>query len=102
MAAGRREGPSFSRYCVGADARSFASLRMTAAQLTSAHSRPRLRAAFSKPQGRRAMIDVHYWPTPNGHKVTIFLEEAGLEYRIVPVNIGKGEQFTPAFLKISP
>ncbi len=48
------------------------------------------------------MIDVYYWPTPNGHKVTIFLEEAGLEYKIVPVNIGKGEQFTPAFLKISP
>ena len=48
------------------------------------------------------MIDVHYWPTPNGHKVTIFLEEAGLEYKIVPVNIGKGEQFTPGFLKISP
>ena len=48
------------------------------------------------------MIDVHYWPTPNGHKVTIFLEEAGLDYKIVPVNIGKGEQFTPAFLKISP
>ena len=48
------------------------------------------------------MIDVHYWPTPNGHKVTIFLEEAGLDYRLVPVNIGKGEQFTPAFLRISP
>ena len=48
------------------------------------------------------MIDVHYWPTPNGHKVTIFLEEAGLAYKLVPVNIGKGEQFTPAFLKISP
>ena len=48
------------------------------------------------------MIDVHYWPTPNGHKVTIFLEEAGLDYKIVPVNIGKGEQFTPAFLRISP
>ncbi len=48
------------------------------------------------------MIDVHYWPTPNGHKITIFLEEAGVEYKIVPVNIGKGEQFTPAFLKISP
>jgi GST-like protein len=48
------------------------------------------------------MIDVHYWPTPNGHKVTIFLEEAGLPYRIVPVNIGKGEQFTPQFLAISP
>jgi GST-like protein len=48
------------------------------------------------------MIDVHYWPTPNGHKVTIFLEEAGLPYRIVPVHIGKGEQFKPDFLKISP
>ena len=48
------------------------------------------------------MIDLYYWPTPNGHKVTIFLEEAGLEYRIVPVNIRKGEQFAPEFLKISP
>lgn len=48
------------------------------------------------------MIDLHYWPTPNGHKVTMFLEEAGLPYKISPVNIGKGEQFEPAFLKISP
>jgi GST-like protein len=48
------------------------------------------------------MIDVHYWPTPNGWKVTIFLEEAGLPYKIVPVNIGAGEQFQPGFLKISP
>jgi GST-like protein len=48
------------------------------------------------------MIDVHYWTTPNGHKVTIFLEETGIPYRIVPVNIGKGEQFNPEFLKISP
>ncbi len=48
------------------------------------------------------MIDLHYWPTPNGHKITLFLEEAGLEYRIVPVNIGKGEQFTPEFLAIAP
>jgi GST-like protein len=48
------------------------------------------------------MIDVHYWPTPNGHKVTIFLEEAGVPYRIVPVNIGRGEQFRPEFLAISP
>ena len=48
------------------------------------------------------MIDLHYWPTPNGHKITLFLEEAGLEYRIHPVNIGKGEQFAPAFLKIAP
>ena len=48
------------------------------------------------------MIDLYYWPTPNGHKVTMFLEEAGLPYRLVSVNIGAGEQFTPDFLKISP
>jgi GST-like protein len=48
------------------------------------------------------MIDLYYWPTPNGHKITLFLEEAGLEYRIHPVNIGKGEQFLPEFLRISP
>jgi len=48
------------------------------------------------------MIDLYYWTTPNGHKITIFLEEAGLPYTIHPVNIGKGEQFDPAFLKISP
>ncbi|MBV1705247.1 MAG: glutathione S-transferase N-terminal domain-containing protein [Hyphomicrobiales bacterium] len=48
------------------------------------------------------MIELHYWPTPNGHKVTIFLEEAGLPYEIKPVNIGKGEQFRPEFLAIAP
>lgn len=48
------------------------------------------------------MIDLHFWPTPNGYKVLIFLEEAGLDYRIVPVNIGAGEQFRPEFLAISP
>lgn len=48
------------------------------------------------------MIDLYYWPTPNGHKVTLFLEEAGLGYTIKPVNIGKGEQFEPDFLRISP
>jgi GSH-dependent disulfide-bond oxidoreductase len=48
------------------------------------------------------MIDLHYWTTPNGHKVTIFLEETGLPYTIRPVNISKGEQFAPAFLAISP
>ena len=48
------------------------------------------------------MIDLHYWTTPNGHKVTMFLEEAGLPYKIVPVNISKGEQFKPEFLAISP
>jgi GST-like protein len=48
------------------------------------------------------MVDLYYWPTPNGWKITIFLEETGTPYRVVPVNIGKGEQFEPAFLKISP
>jgi GST-like protein len=48
------------------------------------------------------MIDLHYWPTPNGHKITLFLEESGLEYTIKPVNIGAGEQFQPDFLKIAP
>ena len=48
------------------------------------------------------MIELHYWPTPNGHKITLFLEEAGLDYRIVPVNIGTGDQFKPEFLAISP
>ena len=48
------------------------------------------------------MIDLHYWPTPNGHKITIFLEETATPYRILPVNIGAGEQFRPDFLKISP
>ena len=48
------------------------------------------------------MIDLYHWPTPNGHKVTIFLEEAGLPYRIHAVDIGKGEQFRPEFLAIAP
>ncbi|HEX7044307.1 MAG TPA: glutathione binding-like protein [Burkholderiales bacterium] len=48
------------------------------------------------------MIDLYYWTTPNGHKITIFFEETGIEYRIVPVNIGKGEQFDEDFLRISP
>ncbi len=48
------------------------------------------------------MIDVFFWPTGNGKKVTIMLEECGLEYRIIPINIGKGDQHTPEFLAISP
>jgi GST-like protein len=51
---------------------------------------------------RRDMIEVFYWPTPNGHKVTIFLEETGMSYRVRPINIGKGDQFQPDFLKIAP
>src|SRR6476620_2575910 len=48
------------------------------------------------------MIDLYYWTTPNGHKITIFLEETGLPYNIMPVNIGKGEQFKSKFLDVSP
>jgi len=47
-------------------------------------------------------IDLYYWPTPNGWKITIMLEECGLPYNVHPVNIGKGEQFKPDFLAISP
>jgi GSH-dependent disulfide-bond oxidoreductase len=48
------------------------------------------------------MIDLHYWPTPNGHKITMALEEIGLDYRIRPVNINAGDQFKPEFLAIAP
>lgn len=48
------------------------------------------------------MIDLYYWPTPNGHKITIILEELGLEYSIIPVDIGRGDQFERTFLEIAP
>ena len=48
------------------------------------------------------MIDLYYWTTPNGHKISIFLEEAGLPYNVHPINISQNEQFQPNFLKISP
>ncbi|MBD1921003.1 glutathione S-transferase N-terminal domain-containing protein [Microcoleus sp. FACHB-831] len=48
------------------------------------------------------MIDLYYWTTPNGHKITMFLEEVGLPYTLVPINIGTGDQFKPEFLKIAP
>lgn len=48
------------------------------------------------------MIDLYYWTTPNGHKITLFLEEAGLPYKIIPVNISAGEQFRPEFLVVAP
>jgi GST-like protein len=49
-----------------------------------------------------SMIELYYWTTPNGHKLTIFLEETGAPYKVIPVNIGRGEQFKPDFLSISP
>jgi GST-like protein len=48
------------------------------------------------------MIDLYYWTTPNGHKITMFLEEAGLPYKVIPINIGKGDQFRPEFLAVAP
>jgi GSH-dependent disulfide-bond oxidoreductase len=56
----------------------------------------------AKKASRAAPIELYYWPTPNGHKISILLEELKLPYVMKPVNIGAGEQFTPAFLKISP
>lgn len=50
----------------------------------------------------QAPIELYYWPTPNGHKITIMLEECGLPYTIMPINIGKGDQFKPEFLAFSP
>src|ERR1700742_5164728 len=52
--------------------------------------------------GATGMIDLYYWPTPNGHKITMFLEEAGLDYAIHPVDISAGDQFKPEFLAFSP
>ena len=48
------------------------------------------------------MIDLHYWPTPNGHKITMFLEEVGIDYNVIPVDISAGDQFKPDFLAIAP
>jgi GST-like protein len=47
-------------------------------------------------------IDLYTWPTPNGHKIHIMLEETGTPYRVIPIDIGAGDQFKPDFLKISP
>ena len=59
-------------------------------------------AAVKEPDMPQKPIEVYYWPTPNGHKITIMLEECGLPYEIKPVNIGRGDQFKPEFLAISP
>jgi GST-like protein len=59
-------------------------------------------ALSSRPFQENPMIDLHYWPTPNGKKVTILLEELGMPYKIVPVNIGRGDQFKDEFLEMNP
>jgi GST-like protein len=66
---------------------------------TASRAKPRAKSrAKSPPQP----IELYYWPTPNGFKISIMLEECGLPYKLIPVNISKGEQFNPDFLKISP
>jgi GSH-dependent disulfide-bond oxidoreductase len=59
-------------------------------------------AKKAKPARNKQPIDLYYWPTPNGWKITIMLEECGLPYTVVPVNISRGDQFKPEFLAISP
>jgi len=58
--------------------------------------------SFALRKIKALMIDLYYWTTPNGHKITLFLEAAGLDYTICPIHIGKGEQFAPDFLAIAP
>lgn len=65
-------------------------------------AQPKAKVAARRKTRSRRPIDLYFWPTPNGWKITIMLEECGLPYNVVPVNIAKGEQFSPAFLKISP
>src|SRR6266550_8620040 len=67
--------------------------------------KPRLASRANKAASRaggKKPIDLYYWPTPNGWKVSIMLEECGLAYRTLPVDIGGGDQFKPEFLRISP
>src|SRR5262245_26318390 len=66
---------------------------------------PTKSSAANKPlstRSKRKPIDLYYWPTPNGWKITIMLEECALPYTVIPVNISKGDQFKPEFLAISP
>src|ERR1700674_3793938 len=58
--------------------------------------------AKTKPKAKQRPIELYYWPTPNGWKISIMLEECGLPYSMIPINISKGDQFKPDFLKISP
>src|SRR5690606_26176423 len=79
--------------------------RRTRAPSRAARPCPRRRKGHARPEQERAMpqpIDLYYWPTPNGWKITIALHEMDLPYTLHLVNIGKGEQFAPDFLKIAP
>jgi len=79
----------------GSKARTKVKAKSTAKAKAASRAKPR-----SKPKQRP--IELHYWPTPNGFKISIMLEECRLPYTLIPVNISKGEQFNPDFLKIAP
>ena len=75
------------------------------ARAKTSKSRPKKKSAARKAGGkgkRQKPIEVYFWPTPNGYKITCALEEMGLPYVIKPVNIARGDQFKPEFLKFSP
>lgn len=72
------------------------------ARKTAKTSRKKISRKPVRPRKAPKPIALYYWPTPNGHKISIALEEMGVSYELHPINIGKGEQFAPAFLKISP
>ena len=67
-------------------------------------AKTRSKSGLRSASARRAAkpIDLYYWPTPNGWKITIMLEECGLPYNVIPVNIASGDQFKPEFLAVSP
>jgi GST-like protein len=74
----------------------------TQSRTVKAKSKSASAARRAAPKSRQRPIELYYWPTPNGHKISIMLEECGLPYTIMPVNIAVGEQFNPDFLKIAP
>ncbi len=79
--------------------------RAKAKKAVKVKAKSKSKAAGTKKSGTKKSvkpIDLYYWPTPNGFKISIMLEECGAPYNMIPVNISKGEQFTPQFLKISP
>jgi len=72
------------------------------ARASKSHAKTRSKPARAAGTSRQKPIDLYYWPTPNGYKISIMLEECRLAYRVIPVNISKGDQFKPEFLAISP
>jgi GSH-dependent disulfide-bond oxidoreductase len=88
---------AFSPICFASSAREVVMAKKSTKK-TVKKAKPAVKKARKAPKP----ITLYYWPTPNGHKISIMLEELGVPYEVHPVNIGKGEQFDPAFLKISP